>query len=282
MNTRRKPDWLKIKLPQANNFSLVNEIIKNYDLNTICVSGKCPNMGECWDNGTATLMILGNICTRACKFCAVTTGKPQNLDSDEPLKVARSVKMLNLKHCVLTSVDRDDLTDKGSSQWAKVISEIKNLNPNTTIEALIPDFDGDTTLINKVINSKPEVISHNLETVRRLTPEIRTRAKYETSLKVIQTISKSSIISKSGIMLGLGETRNEILETMDDLRNVDCKIFTIGQYLQPTLQNVEVKEYIKPEIFEEYKKIGLEKGFTHVESSPLVRSSYHAEKHVNK
>jgi len=280
MNSRRKPDWLKIKLPQANNFSVVDEVVKTHGLNTICISGKCPNMGECWDRGTATLMILGNICTRACKFCAVETGKPLPIDENEPLKVARSVKSLNLKHCVLTSVDRDDLDDLGASHWAKVITEIKNLNPKTTIETLIPDFDGIENLINQVIEAKPEVISHNLETVRRLTPQIRTKAQYDKSLKVIEIISKSEIVSKSGIMLGLGETKNEILETMDDLLSVGCKVFTIGQYLQPTRENIEVKEYVHPDIFEEYRKIGLEKGFKFVESSPLVRSSYHAEKHV--
>lgn len=280
MNTRKKPDWLKIKLPHATNFSVVNEIVKEHGLNTICISGKCPNMGECWDRGTATLMILGNICTRACKFCAVTTGKPLPADKNEPEKVARSVKALNLKHCVLTSVDRDDLDDFGASHWASVIKEIKKNNPNTTIESLIPDFDGNEELIKKVIDAKPEVISHNLETVRRLTPEIRTKAQYDRSLEVIRIISKSGIVSKSGIMLGLGETRDEILETMDDLLKVGCKVFTIGQYLQPTRQNIEVKDYVHPDIFEEYKNIGLAKGFKFVESSPLVRSSYHAEKHV--
>jgi len=280
MNTRRKPEWLKIKLPRENNFALVNEVVKQHGLNTICVSGKCPNMGECWDRGTATLMILGNICTRACKFCAVTTGKPLPPDSEEPLKVARSVKALNLQHCVLTSVDRDDLQDRGSSHWAEVILNIKKLNPDTTVETLIPDFDGIEEYIKKVIDAKPDVISHNLETIRRLTTEIRTKAKYDLSLKVLEIISNSGISAKSGIMLGLGETKTEILETMDDLLKVGCKIFTLGQYLQPTLENIEVKEYIHPDIFEEYRKIGLEKGFRYVESSPLVRSSYRAEKHV--
>ncbi len=280
MNIQRKPDWLKIKLPQNDNFAIVQQTLKNLQLNTICVSGKCPNMGECWDRGTATLMILGNICTRACKFCAVETGKPNTPDQDEPLKIARAVKALNLKHCVLTSVDRDDLYDKGASHWAAVVENIKKLSPTTTIETLIPDFDGDTELINKIISQRPEVISHNLETVKRLTPFIRTRAKYDTSLNVIKTISDANIISKSGIMLGLGETETEILQTMDSLIEVNCKIFTIGQYLQPTQQNIPVSQYISPETFERYKNIALEKGFAHVESSPLVRSSYHAEKHV--
>jgi len=280
MNTRKKPEWLKIKLPSENNFALVNEVIKNHGLNTICVSGKCPNMGYCWDKGTATLMILGEICTRACKFCAVKTGKPLPPDPNEPQKVAQSVKILNLKHCVLTSVDRDDLIDGGSSHWAETILRIKEVNPTVTIEALIPDFDGNIEFIQKIIDAKPDVISHNLETVRRLTSEIRTKAKYDTSLKVLKLIADSGITAKSGIMLGLGETHQEIIQTMDDLLNIGCKVFTLGQYLQPTLQNVEVKEYIKPAIFEEYHRIGLEKGFKFVESSPLVRSSYRAEKHV--
>lgn len=280
MISRKKPDWLKIKLPQANNFSLVSETIKNYGLNTICISGKCPNMGECWDRGTATFMILGNICTRACKFCAVATGRPLPPDSDEPVKVARTVKALNLKHCVLTSVDRDDLNDFGSQHWANVVTEIKKLNPSATIETLIPDFDGKREYIQKVIDAKPNVISHNLETVKRLTPAIRTKAQYDKSLEVLKIIAESGIVAKSGIMLGLGETREEILQTMDDLLNAGCKVFTLGQYLQPTNENIEVKEYIHPDVFEEYRITGLEKGFKFVESSPLVRSSYHAEKHV--
>ena len=278
--SRRKPDWLKIKLPQSSKYANVQKTISNHKLNTICTSGKCPNLGECWDRGTATLMILGDICTRACKFCAVKTGKPNPVDKNEAKKVARSVEILKLKHCVLTSVDRDDLPDKGVNTWAQTIIEIKKKNPNTTIETLIPDFDASKELIQKVIDAKPEVISHNLETVKRLTPQIRSRAKYETSLEVIKYISDSGIISKSGIMVGLGETFDEVVELMDDLRAVNCKVFTIGQYLQPTPQHTEVIEYVHPDIFEKWRKIGLEKGFTHVESSPLVRSSYHAEKHV--
>ncbi len=279
--SRRKPDWLKIKLPQSTKYANVQNVIKNYGLHTICTSGKCPNLGECWDNGTATLMILGDICTRACKFCAVKTGKPLNVDKNEPIKVARSVKILNLKHCVLTSVDRDDLPDKGAGIWAETVREIKKINPNTTIETLIPDFDGDKTLIQKVIDAGPEVISHNLETVKRLTPQIRSRAKYETSLKVIKYLSDAGVISKSGIMVGLGETFDEVVELMDDLRAVGCKVLTIGQYLQPTPQHAEVIEYVHPDVFKKWAEIALAKGFTHVESSPLVRSSYHAEKHVN-
>ena len=279
-NTRRKPDWLKIRLPQSNKYAEVQKTISKHNLNTICTSGKCPNLGECWDRGTATLMILGDICTRACKFCAVKTGKPPLPDLNEPIKVARSVKALNLKHVVLTSVDRDDLDDGGSGIWAETVIEIKKLNPNTTIETLIPDFDAKPELIQKVIDAKPEVISHNLETVKRLTPQIRSRAKYDTSLKVIKQISDSGIVSKSGIMVGLGETFDEVVNLMNDLRVVDCKVFTIGQYLQPTPKHAEVVEYVHPDVFNKWKQIGLEKGFDFVESSPLTRSSYHAEKHI--
>ncbi|MBN1252489.1 MAG: lipoyl synthase [Bacteroidales bacterium] len=280
INTRRKPDWLKIRLPEKDSYKEVKQLIKDNNLHTICTSGSCPNLGECWDAGTATFMILGDICTRACKFCAVTTGKPLNVDKNEPIKLARSIKALKLKHCVITSVDRDDLPDGGASIWAETITEIKKLNPETTIEVLIPDFQGNTELVDIVIGAKPNVISHNMETVRRLTPKIRTKAKYNTSLKVLEHIAKSGIRAKSGIMLGIGETFDEVLQTMDDLRAVNCEVLTIGQYLQPTKQNMEVEEYVKPEIFSEYKKLGLEKGFRFVESSPLVRSSYHAEKHV--
>jgi len=279
--SRRKPDWLKIKLPQSTKYANVQNIVKKYGLHTICTSGKCPNLGECWDRGTATLMILGDICTRACKFCAVKTGKPLPVDKNEPIKVARSVKILNLKHCVLTSVDRDDLPDKGAEIWAETVLEIKKINPNTTIETLIPDFDGDKSLIQKVTDAGPEVISHNLETVKRLTPQIRSRAKYETSLKVIKYLSDAGVISKSGIMVGLGETFDEVVELMNDLRHVGCKVFTIGQYLQPTPKHAEVVEYIHPDVFKKWETIAVKKGFTHVESSPLVRSSYHAEKHVH-
>ena len=280
--SRRKPDWLKIKLPQSSKYADVQRAIKKNNLHTICTSGKCPNLGECWDRGTATLMILGDICTRACKFCAVKTGKPLPPDKNEPLKVARSVKALNLKHCVLTSVDRDDLQDKGAGIWAETVLQIKKLNLETTIETLIPDFDADETLLQKVIDAKPEVISHNLETVKRLTPQIRSRAKYETSLKVIKYLSDAGVVSKSGIMVGLGETFDEVVELMDDLRNAACKVLTIGQYLQPTPSHAEVVEYVHPDIFKKWEKTALEKGFTHVESSPLVRSSYRAEKHVNQ
>jgi lipoic acid synthetase len=276
----RKPDWLKIRLPRGEEFAKVNALVKKYSLHTICTSGNCPNHAECWERGTATLMILGDICTRACKFCNVTTGKPSPPDWSEPFKVAQVVKELNLKHCVLTSVDRDDLPDGGAELWAETIRQVKKLNPNTTIETLIPDFDGNIGHIHKIADAGPEVISHNLETVRRLTPIIRTKAKYDTSLQVIAHISKLGLTSKSGIMLGLGETENEILETMDDLLTAGCKVFTLGQYLQPARSNIPVQEYITPEIFEEYRKIALNKGFKFVESAPLVRSSFHAEKHA--
>lgn len=280
INSRRKPDWLKIRLPMSSGFSEVKSIIREHKLHTICTSGDCPNMGECWDAGTATFMILGDICTRACKFCAVKTGKPMEVDLAEPLKLAESIRLLKLKHCVVTSVDRDDLEDGGAGIWAESIRQIKRLNPGTTIEVLIPDFQANKKHIQLLIDEKPEIISHNLETVRRLTPLVRSRAEYDRSLEVIEYISKSGIRSKSGIMLGIGERTDEIVETMKDLRSVGCEVMTIGQYLQPGLKNLEVLEYVKPEQFTEYKRIGLEMGFRFVESGPLVRSSYHAEKHV--
>lgn len=279
-NSRRKPDWLKIKLPKGQVSVDVLNIVRGHNLHTICTSGMCPNQGECWGCGTATFMICGNICTRACRFCNVTTGHPVALDPKEPENIASSVKLLKLKHAVITSVDRDDVPDLGAAHWVEVIRTVKKENPTTTMEVLIPDFQGRPELVQQIIEAKPEVISHNLETVRRLSKEVRSRATYEISLGVIKQIAASGIISKSGIMLGLGETREEILETMDDLRAVGCKVMTIGQYLQPTADNMEVKEYITPEVFEEYHRIGIEKGFTHVESGPLVRSSYHAERHI--
>lgn len=279
-NNRRKPEWLKIQLPMGQLSVEVMNTIRNNQLNTICTSGRCPNQGECWGCGTATFMIGGNICTRSCRFCNVTTGHPAPLDPAEPDHVAESVKALKLKHVVITSVDRDDVEDLGASHWVKVIESVKRENPNTTMEVLIPDFQGRLELVAQVIAAKPEVISHNLETVRRLSDSVRSRAKYDTSLQVLKQIADSGIVAKSGIMLGLGETREEILETMDDLRAIGCRVMTIGQYLQPTAKNIEVKEYIRPEVFEEYKTIGLEKGFSFVESGPLVRSSYHAERHV--
>jgi len=277
---RRKPDWLKIKLPKGTNYKEIKNIVAHHHLHTICTSGKCPNMGECWAAGTATLMILGEICTRSCKFCATQTGKPLPIDENEPLNVAKSIHLLGLKHAVITSVDRDDLPDKGANHWQKTIEAIRLINPETTMEVLIPDFDGEPKLIQLVIDAHPNIISHNLETVRRLTPLVRSRAKYDLSLNVLRTISESTSVAKSGIMVGLGETDEEVFETMDDLLAVGCKIFTIGQYLQPTKSHLPVEAYIHPEVFEKYRIIGLEKGFQMVESAPLVRSSYHAERHV--
>jgi lipoic acid synthetase len=274
------PTWMKMKMPKGKTYSRTKNILKENNLHTICTGGNCPNIGECWSRGTATFMILGEICTRSCKFCGVKTGKPIAVDMDEPNRIAKSVKLMDIKHCVLTSVDRDDLEDGGAKIWAQTIRKIKEINPETTIEALIPDFDGKKELIDLVIDAAPEVISHNLETVRRLTPQIRRRAQYERSLKVINIINNSNIVAKSGIMLGLGEKEEEIIETMDDLLNVGCKVFTIGQYLQPSIKHVDVEEYVHPDKFDEYHKIAIEKGFDFVESSPLVRSSYHAEKHV--
>ena len=281
MKIRRKPHWLKIRFPKTHNFAKVDKVLKQYNLHTICVSGKCPNLGECWDAGTATIMILGNICTRACKFCAVRTGKPLAPDPSEPRKVAEAIKQLGIKHVVLTSVDRDDLEDKGSGIWALTIKTIKTLTPWVTIEALIPDFDAIPQFLDKVIHARPEIISHNMETIRRLTPKLRSKATYENSLKVLEYIASKNITAKTGLMVGLGETAKEVYQFMDDVLSVGVKILTIGQYLQPTPKNYPVYEYVKPEVFERYKKVALEKGFTFVESGPLVRSSYHAEKQVN-
>lgn len=269
-----------MQMPKGKNYSEVKNLVNRHGLHTICTSGNCPNIGECWNRGTATFMILGDTCTRNCKFCGVTTGKPLPPDTDEPSRIARSVHTMQLRHAVITSVDRDDLADLGAGFWAQTIVEIKKQNPQTTLEVLIPDFQGKVSLIQKVIDAGPEVISHNMETVERLTPQIRSAAKYRTSLEVIRCIAASGRIAKSGIMLGLGETESEVVQTMDDLRAVGCKVMTIGQYLAPTLNHLPVKEYITPEQFERYRTIGLQKGFTFVESSPLVRSSYRAEAHV--
>jgi lipoic acid synthetase len=277
---RQKPDWLKIRVPAGKEYLGVKEIVNRHKLHTICTSGSCPNMCDCWGRGTATLMILGDICTRSCKFCNVKTGKPLSADLEEPERVAESVKLMGLKHCVLTSVDRDDLEDGGAGIWAVTIRKVKEKNPGTTIEALIPDFQGKKDLVQILIDSGAEVLSHNLETVRRLTPQVRSVASYDRSLEVIRMISDAGVRSKSGIMTGLGETSDEILETMDDLRAVGCEVFTLGQYLQPGKDHLPVASYTTPEEFEKYRLAGLEKGFLHVESQPLVRSSYHAEKHV--
>jgi len=278
----RKPEWLKVRLPQGETSAQVSKIIEKHRLHTVCTSALCPNRGECWGNGTATFLIGGNICTRSCKFCNVTTGKPAPLDTAEPQNIARSVNLLKLKHVVITSVDRDDLPDLGASHWVNVIKAVKKENPATTMETLIPDFQGRNELIDQIIKERPEIISHNLETVRRLSKKIRSRATYEVSLEVVRRIAESGlVVAKSGIMLGLGETRDETLETMRDLREVGCSVLTIGQYLRPSAANVEVAEYIHPEIFEEYRITGLNMGFACVESAPLVRSSFHAEQHVD-
>jgi lipoic acid synthetase len=261
-------------------YSKVKHIVIENHLHTICTSGNCPNIGECWNAGTATFMILGDICTRACKFCATKTGKPLPPDPLEPVRLAESIKAMKLKHCVITSVDRDDLTDGGASFWADTIKYVKKLNPVTTIESLIPDFEGRPESIQKIIDAGPDVISHNIETIKRLTPVIRTKAKYEISLKVLSYISEHGKIAKSGFMLGLGENEDEIHQTINDLYTAGCKILTIGQYLQPGVDYMEVVKYIPPEKFEEYRILSLEMGFHFVESSPLVRSSFHAENHV--
>jgi len=276
-----KPDWLKIKLPGTEEYKWMNKVVKENHLHTICTSGKCPNAAECWAKGTATFMILGDICTRACKFCNVKTGKPEPVDTKEPLRIARSIKIMKLKHAVITSVDRDDLEDGGAGTWVETIKKVKELNPGTTMEVLIPDFNGKESLLQMIIDAGPEVISHNLETVRRLTPGIRTKAKYDVSLGVLKYLADNGTVAKSGIMLGLGETEAEILQVMDDLLEVGVSVFTLGQYLQPTPKHLPVKEYVHPDKFAEYKEIGLQKGFRYVESSPLVRSSYNAEAHIN-
>ena len=278
----RKPEWLKTKLQSNAQFVQVNNIVKKHGLHTICSSGRCPNMSECWNKGTATFMISGEICTRSCKFCNTLSGRPLPLDAAEPNKIAESIKLMKLQHAVVTSVDRDDLPDGGAAHWAQTIKAIRTINPGTTLEVLIPDFDGQIELLDIIIAEKPDIISHNLETVRRLTSSIRTKAKYDTSLKVLSYIVSQNLIAKTGIMLGLGEKEDEVLQLMDDVLATGCSILTIGQYMQPSRKNVAVSEYITPEKFEEYKQIGLRKGFRIVESAPLVRSSYCAEKHISK
>src|SRR5680860_594131 len=278
---QRLPKWMKMTMPKGESYSKVKNLVDKHGLHTICTSGNCPNIGECWNRGTATFMILGEICTRRCKFCAVKSGKPLAPDLKEPEKVAESVKIMGVKHCVITSVDRDDLDDQGAEIWARTIAEVKRVNPDTRVEVLIPDFRGNEKLIQQIIDANPDVISHNLETTERLTPFVRFASKYRRSLEVVKYIADNYKVAKSGIMLGLGETHEEILQTMDDLREAGCKVITIGQYLAPTATHMPVVEYIQPEQFAKYKKIGLEKGFSYVESSPLVRSSYRAEEHVN-
>ena len=276
----RKPEWLKISIGANERYTETKRIVESHCLHTICSSGRCPNMGECWGKGTATFMIAGDICTRSCKFCNTRTGRPLPLDPNEPLHVAESVALMKLSHAVITSVDRDDLPDLGAAHWAQTIREIKRLNPETTTEVLIPDFQGRKELVSQVIEAGPEIISHNMETVKRISPQVRSAANYHTSLEVIRQIAESGTTAKSGIMVGLGETPAEVEELLDDLIAVGCKILTIGQYLQPTHKHYPVVAYITPEQFAIYKETGLKKGFEQVESAPLVRSSYHAEKHI--
>lgn len=277
----RKPDWLKIKLPSGKEFSEVKQNVESNRLHTICESGKCPNQTECWGAGTATLMILGNVCTRSCMFCSVETGNPGKVDITEPIRVAESVKLMGLKHVVITSVDRDDLTDGGSAIWAATIRAIRRHCPGVTLETLIPDFKGQWENLQRVIDVKPEIVSHNLETVERLTREVRVQAKYERSLEVLLRLKQGGIHrTKSGLMLGLGETEGELFEAMDQLRNAQVDILTLGQYLQPTRKHLPVARYVTPGDFNRYKEVALSKGFLYVESGPMVRSSYHAEKHL--
>lgn len=276
----KKPKWLKVKLPTGENYRKVRALVTEHKLHTICESGSCPNMGECWGEGTATFMILGNICTRSCGFCNVQTGRPDAVDIYEPGRVAQSVKLMGVKHAVITSVDRDDLKDGGSEIWAQTIRAIRQQSPITTMETLIPDFAGKWENLQVIIDVAPEIVSHNLETVRRLTKQVRIQAKYDRSLEVLFRLKKGGMRTKSGIMLGLGETHEEVIESMQDLRSVDVDILTLGQYLQPSPKHLPVVEFITPERFEEYRVLGLEMGFRYVESGPLVRSSYHAEKHL--
>jgi len=277
----QKPKWLRVKLPTGENYKQVRGLVDKYKLHTICESGHCPNMGECWGAGTATFMILGNICTRSCGFCNVATGRPLNVDWEEPEKVARSVKLMKIKHAVLTSVDRDDLADGGSIIWAETVRAIRRLSPETTMETLIPDFKGELHNVDRIIEANPEIVSHNMETVRRLTRKVRIQAQFDRSLMVLKYLKEQGIRrTKSGIMLGLGETKEEVIEAMRELREADVDIITLGQYLQPTKRHLPVVEFITPEVFKELEEIGLEMGFKFVESGPLVRSSYHAEKHI--
>ena len=274
----RKPGWLKIKLENSPQYPRVRQLVEAHKLHTICSSGRCPNIGQCWSMGTATFMILGDICTRSCKFCATATGKPLPVDETEAQKMADSVKLMQLKHCVITSVDRDDLPDKGAAHWAATIKAVRSANPQTTIEILIPDFDAATDLIDLVIAAKPDIIGHNMETVERLTPSIRSRASYRKSLQVLQHAAQCGMVTKSGLMVGLGETPEEVEQTMQDVRKAGVRLFTVGQYLQPTARHIPVVVYITPEQFEQYRKTGCETGFDHIESGPLVRSSYMAER----
>ena len=276
-----KPEWIRVKLPTGKKYTELRSVVDRYNLHTICTSGSCPNMGECWGEGTATFMILGNICTRSCGFCGVKTGRPESLDWEEPEKVARSIKLMNIRHAVLTSVDRDDLKDMGSIIWAETVRAVRRMNPNTTMETLIPDFQGVGRNLNRILKAAPEIISHNMETVRRLTREVRIQAKYDRSLGVLKYLKENGANrTKSGIMLGLGETEEEVIETLHDLKEAKVDIVTIGQYLQPSKRHLPVRAFITPEQFAKYKEIGMSLGFRHVESGALVRSSYRAQKHL--
>jgi lipoic acid synthetase len=276
----KKPKWLRVKLPTGENYKKVRSLVDEHKLHTICESGSCPNMGECWGEGTATFMILGNICTRSCGFCAVKTGRPENVDIYEPGKVAHSVKTMGIKHAVITSVDRDDLKDGGAEIWVQTVQAIRHQSPGTTMETLIPDFAGNWDNLQRIIDVAPEIVSHNLETVRRLTKQVRIQAKYDRSLELLFRLKKGGMRTKSGIMLGLGETDQEIIESMEDLRSVQVDILTLVQYLQPTPKHLPIAEFVTPERFDKYKEMGMKMGFRYVESGPLVRSSYHAEKHL--
>ncbi|HOF17103.1 MAG TPA: lipoyl synthase [Bacteroidales bacterium] len=273
----KKPNWLKIKLESGENFEKVKQIVHRHHLHTICESGKCPNRNKCWTMGTATFMILGDICTRSCKFCATKTGKPLPVDDTEPMRLSESIRLMNLNYCVITSVDRDDLSDKGAKHWHDCILAVRQLNPQTKIEVLIPDFDGNPEWIQSICDAAPDVIGHNLETIKRLTPLVRSRANYTTSLQTLEYIAKAGFVAKSGIMVGIGETQDEVIELMKDLRSINCELLTIGQYLQPTPQNLAITEYVHPDVFDFYKKEALALGFKAVESGPYVRSSFMAE-----
>jgi lipoyl synthase len=277
----RKPDWLRVKLPVGPEYAKVRKLVDNYKLHTICESGNCPNMGECWGAGTATFMILGNVCTRSCTFCAVATGRPPEYDTEEPIRVAEAIKLMGVKHAVITSVNRDELKDRGAEIWYQTVIETKKLSPETTIETLIPDVKGNWEALDRMISGGQEVVSHNMETVERLYRRVRPQAKYERSLEELKRIREAGKRSKSGIMLGLGETKEEVFKAMDDLAASGLMILTLGQYLQPTKMHIEVAEFIHPDIFEMYKEEGIKRGLKYVESGPLVRSSYHAERHVN-
>ncbi|CAI8334732.1 MAG: lipoyl synthase [Flavobacteriaceae bacterium] len=278
---QKKPDWIRVKLPTGKKYTELRGLVDKYKLNTICTSGSCPNMGECWAEGTATFMILGNICTRSCGFCGVQTGRPSAVDWAEPEKVANSIKIMNIKHAVITSVDRDDLKDMGSIIWAETVNAVRRISPQTTMETLIPDFQGNTRNIDRIVQVAPEVVSHNIETVRRLTRKVRVQAKYDTSLEVLRYLKEEGIQrTKSGIMLGLGEREEEVMEALHDLRKVNVDVVTIGQYLQPSKKHLPVQQFITPDVFKKLEVFALDLGFRHVESGPLVRSSYKAHKHI--